>query len=92
MERALRAKILSPRRGIFKEQPTYTEYRFRVYEDRSSDAPRGNGWGDVSPARAPGFGRLLGMPQVEGIPLRNFGGRTAALVRSVLPRGFIVVF
>ena len=77
---------LSPRRGIFKEQPTYTEYRFRVYEGKIHDAPRGNGWACVAPARAPGFGIPRRVPRVDGIPWRNFGGRTAALVRSVLRR------
>ena len=82
----------SPRRGIFKERPTYTEYRFRVYEGKIHDAPRGNGWERVGIARAPGFGILLGITRVDGIPVRNFGGRTAALVRSVLRRPDIVVF
>ena len=43
-------------------------------------------------ARALGFGILLGITQIDTIPVRNFGGRTAALVRSVLRRCFGHVF
>ena len=83
--------IFAPQ-GHFQRAADIPEYRFRVYEGNVHDAPRGNGWEDVAPARALGFGLLLGMPQIDGIPWRNFGGRTAALVRSVLRRGFRHVF
>ena len=32
------------------------------------EAPWGNGWDRVAPARAPGFGVVLGMGQVRTIP------------------------
>ena len=43
-------------------------------------------------ARDLGFGILLGMTQIDTIPVRNRGGRTAFLVRSVLRRGQTHVF
>ena len=83
----------SPRRGIFKERLTYrsidsecTRVRFMMLPGEMVGAMR------HSLYRAPGFGLLLGISRVDGIPWRNFGGRTAALVRSVLRRPDKMVF
>ena len=64
----------------------------RVCKGDVYDAPRGNGWQDAALARALGLGLLLGMPHVDLIPVRHFGGRTAVLVRSVLRRCDTMVF
>ena len=78
--------------GHFQRAADIPEYRFRVYEPDVCDAPRGNGWECVAAARAPGFGIPRRVSRIDGIPVRNFGGRTAALVRSVLRRGLKMVF
>ena len=44
----------------------------------------GNGWMSAPPATAPAFGEALGTVSVGPFLSRNFGGRTAVMVRSVL--------
>ena len=84
-------RVVAPQ-GHFRRTADIPEYRFRVCEGDVCDAPRGNGWDRETSCRAPGFGLLLGITRVDGIPWRNFGSRTAALVRSVLRRGHPHVF
>ena len=53
-------------------------------DGRIHGAAWGNGWMSVPPATAPAFGEARVMVSVDSFPSRNFGGRTAVMVRSVL--------
>ena len=76
----------------FQRQADIPEYRSSVCGPDICYAPRGNGWARVPVAGAPGFGIPVRARPLDTIPVRNFGGRTAALVRSVLRRCFGHVF
>ena len=54
--------------GAFSKSSGYGVWDSRVYCHRYYEAPWGNGWDRVAPARAPGFGVVVGMGQVGTIP------------------------
>ena len=76
--------VLSPRRGIFEDRPTWSMgfQGVLALPTEIYAAPWGNGWDRVPPASAPGFGSALGMELPRAIPRSDLGGRTPNMVGS----------
>ena len=62
----------------------------RYYDDRG--VVWGNGWAIATAATVAAFKEAWGLVSVGLFPLRNFGGRTPVMVRSMLHSGFRHVF
>ena len=78
--------VVAPQ-GHFRRAGRYDVVGFQCVPRTGRDGFHGVGWGNgwmsVPPATAPAFGERHEMGPVGSFPPRNFGGRTAVMVRSV---------
>ena len=76
--------IIAPQ-GHFRRAGRYDVVGFQcVLGSGRHGVAWGNGWMSVPPATAPAFGERREMGPVGSFLSRNFGGRTAVMVRSML--------